>query len=224
MEIAVREKPFIFIDFDGTITEKDTIISIMEKFAAEGWEPLKAQTLSRQISVKKGVGGMFSLVESNRLNEIVSYVTRTTKIREGFGEFIQFCSDHQIDYKVLSGGLDFYIYPLIGKLVPEEKILCNYGDFSKTNIQIMWKYPCDPYCHLDCGICKASLIRTYDPSRHSRILIGDSVTDFGAAAISDMVIGRDSLLVECQTMGIPVVPFTNFFDVVNIIKNAKQPF
>jgi 2-hydroxy-3-keto-5-methylthiopentenyl-1-phosphate phosphatase len=217
----VQRKPFIFIDYDGTITEEDTIIAIMEEFAPQEWVKLKEETLSRQISVRKGVGGMFSLLSSEKKRAIISFAKKRTRIREGFGDFLRFCEANNFDFRVLSGGLDFYIYPILERLVPREKVVCNRADVSAPNIQVVWAYPCDPYCHLDCGACKVSLIRTYDPASFYRVLIGDSVTDFGAAEIADRVIARGSLLSQCQERGIPATPFNHFHDVIQSIKNDQ---
>jgi 2-hydroxy-3-keto-5-methylthiopentenyl-1-phosphate phosphatase len=48
------------------------------------------------------------------------------------------------------------------------------------------------------------------------------VTDFGAATISDRVIARDSLLDECQDKGIPASPFSQFFDVIKLIRHDES--
>ena len=218
MGVNVRRKPFIFIDYDGTITEEDTIIAIMEEFAPQEWVLLKEATLSRQISVKKGIGGMFSLLSSAKKREMVSFAQKKTRIREGFRDFLRFCDANHFDYRVLSGGIDFYIYPLLEKLVPVEKIVCNRADFSAPTIRVLWEYPCDPYCHLDCGACKVSLIRTYDPALFYRVLIGDSVTDFGGAEIADKIIARGSVLARCHERGIPAAPFNHFLDVIQSLK------
>lgn len=212
------------MDFDGTITEKDSLIAIMERFAPESWIELKDLTLSRQISVRKGVGEMFSLLGSSQKEEIIAFVKKQTIFRAGFLEFLHWCSEMQIEYKVLSGGIDFYIYPLLEKVIPRENILCNQGDFSGANIRINWNSPCDSYCHLDCGICKTSFIRRYDPSRFFRILLGDSVTDFGAATVADRVFARDALMAECQKIGIPAVPFNEFYDVIQTLRDDPSLF
>jgi 2-hydroxy-3-keto-5-methylthiopentenyl-1-phosphate phosphatase len=216
------KKPFIFLDFDGTITSADAIIAIMESFGPKGWEKLKQQTLSREISVREGVGAMFSLIPSRQKEKIISFVKKNIKIREGFPDFLGFCKKEKIEYRVISGGLDFYIDPLLKKFVSQENILCNGSDFSSKAIEVVWEYPCDPYCHLDCGFCKLSLIRTCDPGIYRRILVGDSVTDFGAASIADLVIARDTLLEHCQGTGIPVRPFNDFFEVIEAIKQGSD--
>lgn len=214
----ISKKPFVFLDFDGTITEIDVMIAIMKQFGPEEWIPLKEQMLSRQISVRKGVGAMFSLIPSSEKNRVISFVKNEIKIRDGFPEFLDFCQTEAIEYKVISGGLDFYVYPLIEKWVPKDKILCNEVDFTSSHFQVKWTYPCDSYCHLDCGFCKVSLVRTCDPAVYNRVLIGDSLTDLGAARITETVIGRDYLLDQCRAEGIEVFSFKNFFDVKEVLK------
>lgn len=212
-----KKPPFVFIDYDGTITRKDTIIAIMEAFAPSEWVSLKEGVLSGEISVRKGVGEMFSLLPSRLKGRIVRFVKKETRIRKGFHEFIQYCRKMKIDYLVISGGLDFYLYPILEEIVPREKIFCNRGDFSGDAIRVDWGFPCDPYCHLDCGFCKASLVRRVDPAEFRRIIIGDSVTDLAAAGIADQVYARDLLLEKCEEANIPALPFDDFIDLRKVI-------
>lgn len=105
-EIMSRER-IIFCDFDGTITEKDNIIDIMKNFAPEGWEPIKDKILNQEISIRGGVGQLFSLIPSSQKEEIIQYVLSTAKIRDGFEEFVQYTKDQSIPLYVVSGGIDF---------------------------------------------------------------------------------------------------------------------
>ncbi|HXN07910.1 MAG TPA: MtnX-like HAD-IB family phosphatase, partial [Nitrospiria bacterium] len=164
MKGQVRPPSFLFLDYDGTITEKDTILSIMEAFAPAEWVSLRDSVLSGEISVRKGVGAMFALLPSRLKGRIVRFAKKETRIRNGFSDFLKYCRRMKIDYKVISGGLDFYLYPLLEDYLPREKVFCNRANFSGDTIGIDWGFPCDPYCHLDCGFCKASLVRQYDPA------------------------------------------------------------
>jgi len=51
---------FIVIsDFDGTITEKDVIISIMAKFAPIEWELIMRNILDKEITISEGIQKLF---------------------------------------------------------------------------------------------------------------------------------------------------------------------
>mgnify|MGYP005845266115 FL=1 len=38
--MTTQHQSVIFCDFDGTVTEKDNIVAIMEEFSPEGWQPI----------------------------------------------------------------------------------------------------------------------------------------------------------------------------------------
>lgn len=82
----MSKQPVIFCDFDGTITESDNIISIMKHFAPPEWEALKDGVWNQTLSIKKGVGKMFSLLPSTLKDEIIQYVKEIGVLRAGFGK------------------------------------------------------------------------------------------------------------------------------------------
>lgn len=209
----------IFCDFDGTITKKDNIISIMDKFAPEGWEAIKDDILSQKISIEKGVRELFSLLPSASKNEIISFVLEDAEIREGFNEFVQFTREQQIPLYIVSGGIDFFVHPMLDSFGPFDHIYCNKADFSTDKIMINYPYKCDSICTSQgCGCCKPSIMRKLSSEQQTTIVIGDSVTDFEAAKLADIVIARDFLIEKCKELQIPYESFESFHDCIEIIK------
>ena len=72
MGVNTVNKPIIFCDFDGTITDHDNIIAIMKKFAPPEWLPVKDGILAQTLSIQEGVAKMFSLLPVSAKDEIVS--------------------------------------------------------------------------------------------------------------------------------------------------------
>ncbi|MGG1678934.1 2-hydroxy-3-keto-5-methylthiopentenyl-1-phosphate phosphatase [Neobacillus sp. NRS-1170] len=214
--------PVIYCDFDGTITESDNIIAIMEKFAPPGWEEIKNQILSRQFSICKGVGKLFSLLPSDRKDEITKFAIENAKIRAGFKEFVAFAHEEGIPLYIVSGGIDFFIYPILADYGPFTGVYCNKSDFSEEGIQILWPHTCDPLCKNDCGCCKPSIIRHLNHKNSFRIVIGDSVTDLEAAKHADFVLARDLLQEKCLEWGINHREFHTFFDCIEEIKKRIE--
>ncbi|MCK6256688.1 2-hydroxy-3-keto-5-methylthiopentenyl-1-phosphate phosphatase [Fictibacillus sp. KIGAM418] len=208
----------IFCDFDGTITEKDNIIDIMKNFAPNGWELIKDQILNQEISIREGVEKLFSLIPSDRKNEIVSYVLSTAKIREGFNEFAAYTKEHNIPLFIVSGGIDFFVYPMLDGIINQNKIYCNGSNFQGETIQILWPHSCDSSCSNDCGCCKPTILRGYDSSRYEKIVIGDSITDLQAAKIADKVFARDFLIEKCEELSIAYDPFSTFYEIVQYLE------
>lgn len=212
------KKPIIFCDFDGTITNKDNLIAIMKKFDPPGWFPIKEEILSQTISIREGVAKMFSLLPVSAKEEVISYVLEQAEIRDGFAEFVAYTKQHGIPLYIVSGGIDFFVYPLLEPFGPFSGIYCNVADFSGETIKINFPHGCDDNCTSQgCGCCKPSIIRDLLDEDATSIVIGDSVTDFEAAKYADIVIARDYLVEKCEELDIPYEPFENFSDVVNII-------
>ena len=63
-------------------------------------------------------------------------------------------------------------------------------------------------------MCKTSIIRSYDPNRYERIIIGDSITDFEGAKLVDTIFARSHLIDHCEQLGYAYHPFETFFDII----------
>lgn len=217
------KKPVIYCDFDGTITESDNIIAIMKKFTPPNWENIKDQILSQEISIREGVGKLFSELPSNKKAEITKFAIENAKIREGFSEFVEFVKSENIPFYIVSGGIDFFVYPILQEYGPFDGIYCNHSDFSGETIKILWPYTCDSFCQNECGCCKPSIIRKLNQDEESfKIIIGDSVTDLEAAKLADFVLARDLLEEKCGEWGLNYKGFTTFYDCISEIKNQIE--
>ncbi|WP_075617719.1 2-hydroxy-3-keto-5-methylthiopentenyl-1-phosphate phosphatase [Paenisporosarcina indica] len=212
-------KPMIFCDFDGTITTHDNLIHIMKKFDPPGWTKIKDDILSEKISIQVGVRQMFSMLPSSLKNEIISYVIEEAQIREGFVEFVAYTKTHKIPLYIVSGGIDFFVRPLLEEYGPFDGIYCNEAEFSGENINIVFPNGCDHHCSSQgCGCCKPSIMREYLSEGTISIVIGDSITDIEAAKLADMVIARDLLIEKCEEYNLLYNPFENFHDVISILE------
>ncbi|MDX7997609.1 MtnX-like HAD-IB family phosphatase, partial [Bacillus subtilis] len=74
--------------------------------------------------------------------EITSFVLEDAKIREGFREFVSFINEHEIPFYVISGGMYFFVYPLLEGIVQKDSIYCNHASFDNDYIHIDWPHSC----------------------------------------------------------------------------------
>ena len=218
----MSKKLVLFCDFDGTITEKDNIVAIVRKFAPPEWEALTEQILSQKISVQEGVGKLFQLLPSSLRQEIVDYIVNEASIRPGFAEFVSFCRSEGIELLITSGGIDFFVEPILAPFdLSGVPIYCNGSDFSGERITITWPHSCDEHCTNGCGMCKTTIIRRYNPADHYRVVIGDSITDLAGAKIAEFVIARSFLAQKSEELQLPHQTFATFHDVIAILKEIQ---
>lgn len=220
--VAFPRKPVLFCDFDGTITLSDNIVAVMKHFNPPGWEPIVNDIVGGRKSLQVGVGEMFALFPSSKKDEVTRYILESAGIRAGFPELLQWCKDHDVPFYVTSGGIDFFVEPLLAPFgIPANHIYCNGSDFSGENIKITWPHECDDECsNGECGMCKTTVIRRFPKDEYFRILIGDSITDFEGAKIVDLVFSRSHLTDRCRELGYPHIPFETFHDIIRHLEQG----
>lgn len=212
----------ILCDFDGTVTEHDNIIALMKEFAPpEAFEPLKKGVLDQSLSIRSGVGQMFRLLPSDRKQDYIDFLIDRAVIRPGFKTLLSFAKSNGIDFAIVSGGIDFFVQPILQELLTDEAIYCNGSDFSEETVRIEWPHTCDAACNNQCGCCKTSIARKLKQDGDIIIAIGDSVTDFELAKQADHVYARDYLITLCKQHGIAYTPFETFYDIVDHLQTTE---
>lgn len=214
----MKARPLIvFCDFDGTITEKDMVISICEKFCPPTWRQVVEAILDRSITVKEGITKMFAMIPSSKGQDILDFAHKTMKPRAGFMEFLTFCKQNGIRFIVCSGGVEFFIRPLMEPYKEWiDKIYAIPADFSSPMIQLTPNNACETE-----GMCKVSVMEKY-PDAIS-ILIGDSITDLHGARKANVVFARAGLKKYLDEEKIPYYPFETFHDVLKQLSQFQGP-
>jgi len=214
------KQPVIFCDFDGTITHSDNIVAMMRHYEPPGYLPILEAIVEGRKSIRQGVGEMFALLPSSMKEELTSFVVDNVRIRDGFAELLAFCKERDIPFYVTSGGIDFFVLPVLAPFdIDPSHIYCNSADFSGPNIEILWPHACDAECDNDCGMCKTRVIRRFPKENYFRILIGDSLTDYAGAQIADLVFARSHLARRCKELHLPHHEYETFHDVIDVLRN-----
>jgi 2-hydroxy-3-keto-5-methylthiopentenyl-1-phosphate phosphatase len=213
----------IFCDFDGTITTTDNIMALMKKFAPPEWNTIKDDVLSQEKTIKEGVGEMFRLLPSSSREDLLQYLLDTHQLREGFEDFILWSQQRNIELKIVSGGMDFFVEPILDGIVPAENVYCNGADFTEETIKITWPHPCDEYCRNECGCCKTSIIRQEADPGDFIVMIGDSITDLEGAKMADFVFAcGDFLAGKCKELGLNYRFFDTFQEVITDLEEINR--
>jgi 2,3-diketo-5-methylthio-1-phosphopentane phosphatase len=200
----------IFSDFDGTITERDTLVLLAERL---GGGPQMVQTMGRligegKLSLRDGIAGEMRSIRAP-FAEARALLQKEVQIDPGFPAFARWCQDHHIPLTVLSAGfkeiVDLFISP---EEFPGLEIRANT---LRPDEEKGWQ--CIFRDQTPFGHDKAQALREVKKQGHYVIFIGDGLSDRAPAEVADEVFAKPDLAEYCRTRGINCHAYRTFDEV-----------
>jgi len=205
-------------DFDNTLTEGNVSELIHEEFGPLNWGEIHSNYKNKLISVEESNIYSFKYlnISNSRLDE---FVKSNVKFRPGFFEFYNYILENNINFKIVSSGVDFYIYSALSMLgidISNVGIYSGKSTFNNEGIKIQ-------YFDFDNKEINDNFKYTYTNLHRSKyekiIYFGDSHTDLKSSQICDVVFATDKLSKFYIENKLPYFHFNNFFDVLKIFKD-----
>ncbi|MCI4331476.1 MAG: HAD-IB family phosphatase [Thermoplasmata archaeon] len=219
----------MLIDFDGTLVEPNVAIILVEEFARDGHRlahQVDEELHSGKITLREAWTRQVAMLPADRIPEMAAWSVEHTPLREGALELLALLNSHQVPTYIVSGGLDFYIHPILRASGIELPVLSDSMERGPDGgLHVLHPYG-HATCRL-CGICKAQAVRTISPPALRTAFAGDGSTDKYAAEVADIVFARRRLKGYCETSGIPFYPFEAFAPVTERLRrwlDGQEPF
>lgn len=191
----------IFVDFDGTITSRDSIVYLTETWG--GGPDFRRQILGR---IEEGSLSVFEAIEQELATVRVGWEEAAEDLRKSisvdpeFGPFVEWCRGEGHPVVVLSSGIEQVVSLFIGHLgVP-------YFAHPVRITDDGWFYRRDPSSD-KVAILKAS--RRREPV----VYVGDGTSDVAVLPYVDVLFAKSYLERYCRRNSIPFFPFETFRDV-----------
>jgi 2-hydroxy-3-keto-5-methylthiopentenyl-1-phosphate phosphatase len=202
----------MWIDFDGTLVLPNVAIILVEEFARDGKRvahEIDEELHAGRITLREAWDRQVALLPADRMDEMAAWSVRNTPFRPGASDLLALLREHAIPTSIVSGGLDFYIHPILRNAGIDLPVYSDVLRVEPPNgLQLSHPYG-HPTCRL-CGICKAqTVVGRGDDGRRS-VFCGDGSTDKYAAEVADIVFARRRLKGYCETSGIPHYAFEEF--------------
>ncbi|MFC1692299.1 MtnX-like HAD-IB family phosphatase [Candidatus Latescibacterota bacterium] len=211
----------LFVDFDGTITDKDIGFTIFNKFLPseliEGsWyrnilDEWKAGRISSQECLTLECEN--SVVTQDELNAELDRFALTS----GFVETVHYCRKNRIPIMILSDGLDYYIEFILAKYgINDVMVRANHMFFNNGSLGV-------DFPHMDkgcgrCGNCKRWHMDNFSKEGDLVIYTGDGFSDRFAIRSAGIIFARSDLAEFCGKEGISHIPFETFYDIIKHIE------
>ncbi|QIK58192.1 HAD-IB family phosphatase [Erysipelothrix sp. HDW6A] len=204
------------VDFDGTITRKDTTTEIMREFLPEVSKEYVKKLRDGSISVKSYIKDQLEILEVDE-NMYKKTLCSRIPIDYSFAQFYDQCPDTLI---VSSGAFEHVTTVLDCYNIdfPEEKIISNHLDFRDNRVYVQIQHE-----GTDNAIDKVSVIEKFKHEGKLVIFVGDSYSDFDAATNADIVFARRNHRLEkfCIENEISHYTYCDFSEILSTLRSLE---
>lgn len=208
-------RQMVFCDFDGTISERETLRALLMHFVPQAAGPVIEQIDAREISLREALPRLVGAIPSRLRDDIIAY-TAKEPLRAGFGELLEYLAARAIPFVVLSSGLDFYIKAMLAPYLKRIHAIHalevdTSGEYMRLNLE---------HAHPREAMPKAWVMRDYGARRN--VAIGDAMSDLEMAEAADIVFARDRLLAWMRERGNAVHAYHTFHDVRRQLQDMES--
>jgi 2-hydroxy-3-keto-5-methylthiopentenyl-1-phosphate phosphatase len=206
------EKLLIACDFDGTITQRDTLHLIVRRYGdGRLWESIEPRLRAGELTLEQAMQEEFAGVRATP-EQVRDLVLRDAGLRAGFADFVAWAREAGHRLLVLSSGFRSVIDAVLGRWgLGHLEVASHEAEFSADGCRLVWADRGER-----CAVCGRRCKRHDVRARHAGetlVLIGDGVSDRCVARMADVVFARAHLARDLATDGVPFVPFEDFHEV-----------
>ncbi|MGQ9514222.1 MAG: HAD-IB family phosphatase [Thermoproteota archaeon] len=213
------KKFWIFTDFDGTISNPDTIdllgkIFDRPKERADMYERM----ISGLLTPKEWLSWEIGLVDAP-LEKVLRFLNDVVVIDPNFPTFVDWCQEMEIPLTILSNGLEEIIRSLLERFhLDHIRVEANHLEKDRIPWKTVFRdnsaWGHDKSAHL-----KESRRRGYLP-----VFIGDGVSDRDAALCAEIIFAKRELASFCEQKGLKYYRFASFGEIGSIIRQVTAKF
>jgi 2-hydroxy-3-keto-5-methylthiopentenyl-1-phosphate phosphatase len=202
----------VVIDWDGTVTERDTLLLVLEHFV----EPAVLDPAEAELDAKLAAGKLthrevmeceFELLRAP-LDDVIAFLLEHARVRPGFAGFVG-----RFDPLILSSSFHETIEPVLAREGVTARLRANRVDPRADGWRIRWT------SDSDCATCGEPCKRGSLPDGPFAYA-GDGYSDRCAALAADRVFARDGLARFLGERGVVYEPFTDFHDLAAALSRS----
>ncbi len=200
----------VFVDYDGTITDRDTLDVLVQRAAGDAaWDAIERKLKRGELSLRDTLAQQAALVRCS-LDEADAHLRATVAFDPTFGSFVAACAARGIPIHVVSSG----VAPLIRRRLEDNglghlTLVANDVDPHPDGWRFRFR---DASAN---GTDKHALVRAAQAAGQTVVYVGDGISDYDAAKAADrrFVKHGRSLHRHLSELGISFVAFNQFAEI-----------
>ena len=206
------------VDFDGTITLRDTLHVIVDEYGRAGvWDELEPDLVAGRITIEQAMAEQFRTVTATP-EEIAALIRAQAGVRDGFTDLVAFAEQRGHRLVVMSAGFRSVIDLVLGDLgLGHLEITSNEAIFSADGCTLVFSDDRGELCELCDRRCKRHAMRV----RHEGepvVYVGDGISDRCVSGLADLVFARAGLAAWLDERDREYLPFDDFHQVIDGVR------
>ncbi len=209
----------VWIDFDGTITQKDVLDELIKGYAADdSWMLAEQQWQEGLIGSRECLSRQFAVVRISDAE--LDQFLQNIPIDDGIFPLFRLLDRTHVPYTVLSDGIDLFIRRLLDRNgLGHVPVRCNSIVRTGETGQGM-ELAC-PHASAACesasAHCKCQSMNTLAVQQRKPIYIGDGRSDLCPARRCSCIFAKGVLAKNLEREGVKFLPYSTMTDVSGIL-------
>ena len=204
MTVSAPGRTSVVLDWDGTVTEEDTVALVMREFGDLAVYRRTGRQMGRSLTHDQALAASFATVRAP-LAEVVEWLSEHVRVRPGFAALVE---EHRP--LVVSSGAHELIEPLLRREGVAVDVLANRVEPRPDGWRLRFREGAV------CPECGEACKRASLPSRDV-VYVGDGYSDRCAALAATRVFATGRLARYLEERAIPHEPFADLRDVVRAL-------
>lgn len=198
----------LVLDWDGTVTERDTLWTVLDAFGdPDVFARVEGALLRGELSFREVIELEFASVTAP-IEDVVGFLLGEARVRSGLRELVR-----EFRPLVLSSGFHELIEPLLAREGVVVEVRANRLDPRRDGWRVLWRDP-EP-CPVCGDLCKR---RSLPPGPLA--YAGDGYSDRCAALAADRVFARDGLADWLSDKGVPFEPLDGLYELAATLRRS----
>jgi HAD superfamily phosphoserine phosphatase-like hydrolase len=200
----------VVVDFDGTITERDTQDAMLERYAPGAYEVAERGLREGTLTLRECMTMEFEPVCGDH-DTLVAEAVDDARVRPGFAGFVRAVRAAGHRLVIVSGGFESIIRPILAREgAADLPVIAHEARFTPQGTTLEFRHGED--CDVCGEECKRSVVAGLRNGSEV-VYVGDGYSDRCAAIAADRRFARHSLARDLDRLGIGYTAFEDFDDV-----------
>ena len=203
-------KQALDLDWDGTVTERDTLHMAIERFGDLAVFAALEEELGRQLTLDEVIATEMATVRAP-LERVVAWLVEHVRVRPGFRELVD-----AYDPLIVSAGFHELIEPILAREGIAARVAANHVEADPGGWHA--SFPPGPPCVVCGERCKRSAVAALGPFAYA----GDGVSDRCVSLAAKRRFARAGLARWLDGEGVSYERFEDLYDVLSAMEGRSS--